>query len=450
MESQRQPRAQSGDRVTRTPIRTFILYSTTEDNFVGRICKTLHTQYLAVKLGVSTHIEGVNTPVPRSTVVTITGPCAFKVVDRETTCHFMISATGIETRIGRWAQYKFETVETRSRFCKMEIGGQSVDEMLRLGRATGSVLPYTEEEMMGGDEDVDLPGVKIVSVENEDVPNLREKMKMERQTKRDLIGMALKESGATRGEGRLYGARPETMAKLQSVKKLTTRIQGKQEKLDRSLKSDEACLDLKPKMQRPSRISSFSPVTKDSSVIADEEAAEASPATIAKLMRQHSITDQAPIAKMITDEVSIIETASLADKLRKSAQSTPLHFSPIMSGGFSDLDISTQKIKVQEIPASPQLAQAVFKLNEEYKTLSAIVHQDERLPPELSMLELGTPVKMGAFERVATTYNFSSGGMLPVFNVNTSSNEYKFVGFERVSRAVVVISAGAILVLPVY
>nr|QRW41813.1 MAG: Nsp2 [Lobuck virus] len=437
MENQRPPRTQSGDRQPRTPIRTFILYSTTDDNFVGKICKILHSQYLAVKLGVSTHIEAVNTPVPRSTVVTISGPCAFKIIDRETTCYFMISVTGIETRIGRWAQYKFETVETRSRFCKVEIGGQNVDEMLRLGRATGMVLPYTEEEMVGNDDDMELPGVQIVSVETEDLQDMREKMKMERQTKRDLIGLALKESGASRGEGRLYGARPETVAKLQSVKKIVTRVQGKQERL----KAEN--LELKPKMQR----SPFSPPV--SSPLKDEDDAEGNSTLIAKMMRQHTINDTSLI-KTPQEDISVLESTTLADKIRKSTQSTPIHFSPIMSGGFGETDSLMQKMKIQDLTLSPQISQATFKLNEEYKALTAIVQSDERLPPELGMLELGTPVKMGAFERIATTYNFSSGGLLPVFNVNTSSNEYKFVGFERVSRAVVVISAGAILVLPVY
>nr|WBV80517.1 NS2 [Yonaguni orbivirus] len=448
MEQQRQVRAVSGDRIPRTPIRTFVLYSSTNDNFVGKTCSALQTKYLAVKLGTSTHIQGVSVPVPRSTVILISGPCAFKIIDKETTCHFMISSGGIETRLGRWNQYKFETVETKERPCMMEIGGQNVEESIRLGKATGIVPPYTEEEMAVGGDDIDLPGVKFVNVESNEIPEMRERLRLERGTKRDLIGMALKESGATRGEGRLFGVKPETVAKMQTVKKVTTRIQGKDMK-DKGDKTPESAfpLDQKAKPQRSGR-ASFSPLIKEINV-EEEETVAISPNAIAKMMRQHAISEPGVQFKTFSEEVSLIESTSLAEKLRQSAQSTPVHFSPIMNGGFTDIEPLKTKI-IAEPVMSPQLVQTGFKLNDEYKTLTAMVQSDERLPPELSMLELGMPVKMGAFEKVATTYNFSSGGLLPVFNVNTSSNEYKFVGFERVSRAVLVISAGNVLILPVY
>ncbi|ABB72778.1 NS2 [Peruvian horse sickness virus] len=424
---QNQMQMQNADRANRVLTRTFSLYSLNNNNFIGKVTKCMNAQYLAVKVGITTHFEAVNVPPPRSTVITVSNPCAFKVQDRETTTHFMISESGLEACLGRWSKYKFESVDTTSRFCKMSIGGQTVEETIRVGKCLGIVQPYTEEEMMDIGEGIELPGISFVNLQSEEVAEFRSKLRVERDMKRDLIGVALKESGAARSEGRLFGLKLEATAKLQPMKKLTARIQSKTEE--------------KPKVQRTVK-SPFSPISTKNEMEFVEN-------TSLKMMRSKT-NSEVSLEKI--DDHSTNEAVLQAEKMKLAMGESRMVSSPVT--GIAGLEATMTLMNIHKpndvpIATSPLMVVPSFKITEEYRELTATIQMDPSLPAELSVLEIAAPGKMGSVEKIATSFSFHANTMLPVFNVNSSTCEYKFAGYDKASRAILAVSAGCLVILPV-
>ncbi|QCQ85394.1 NS2 [CHeRI orbivirus 3-3] len=423
--------------------RTFLFYSKNDSTFVGKVCKALGMQYLAVKVGGATHIEGVNVPLPRATIIMVGQPCAIKIVERDVTTYFMISETGIETRQGRWGNYKFENVETTSKFCKLQVGNETVEESVRIGKASGVVQPYTEEEMADVDLDLELPGLSLMNLESDQVSEMREQLKAQREQRRTVLGSALKEIGATKGLGRLVGVRPEVSAQLGAVKKLTGRVQGKMEEV--------------PKPQRLLK-SPFGPITK---MEAKPEQKLDEPARIAEVLRMKSQLQaqlQAPVPPVDTlvelEDKPVLASASdittLLERMKTPVTEVASGFSPIMKIPATESPVTPFKPKKME--ASPSIMQSPiqgFKLNDEYLTLADSVHK-ECLSSDIGPAEMSLPLKLGSFEKCITTYSFPRGGLLPIFNVNLTSCEYAFAGFEAVNKAMIVSSGGSLVILPIY
>ncbi|QCQ85364.1 NS2 [CHeRI orbivirus 2-2] len=437
----------------RTLTRTFVFYAPSGNSFITKLSKALGTQYIAIKTGASTHIEGVNVPVPRSTVIALSGPCAIKIIDRDVTTFFMISENGFEVRQGRWGAYKFELVETVGRFCKMQIGGECVEESIRMGRPACNVPPYTEEESFEGGITMELPGISFVTVESEELAEKREKLRVEREVRRDLFGVALKEVGATRGMGRLFGVKPEVTASLQTVKKVTTRAQTKG--------------DDKPKPQRVMRMSSGA---------GKSESESGDPSKIAEILRAKQVSEQKmegafemevkmeSFERRVeeTDRPSRLPTPSsmvstpsevvmMLEKMRVGSGEGATGYSPLMKSPTPTAEtlMHLPKPRSSEGPSSLHSPFSMFKLSEEYKNLAETIHQ-EYCEGEGSTLDLEMPLKLGSFEHILLTCNFPKGGLLPIFNVNSSSCEYNFAGFESVNKAILVSSGGSLVVLPIF
>nr|BCL59296.1 NS2 [Guangxi orbivirus] len=423
------------EKTPRLPIRTATFYCTTGNTFIGKVSKALGTTYVVVKVGMSTHIQGVNAPPPRSSVITISTPCAIKLVDREATVYFMISDNGIEARIGRWPRYKFETVDTSARFCKIQIGSEVVEESLRVGKAVGMVPPYTDEEVAEIGEDLDLPGVSFMNVESSNVGEYRNKLREQRDVRRDVIGAALKEMGAARSEGVLFGMRPEVTAKLQPTKKIVSRVQGKND-------------DAKPKGQRTPKV--LSPTGSQLSLnvnpftFKEPESDDAS--EIARMLRGKLIIE--PKSQATVEDMSVSSPSLLAERMRSPSLSSVMSVQLEQKSEVGKPKIMEICSPVQKIITSP--TSSGFKLSDEYCNLSLAIHSDENLAPELAALELGQPMKLGAFERIVSTFSFQKVGVLPIFNINQSTCEYSFAGYENVNKAVLVISDGMLIILPVF
>nr|QGU18496.1 NS2 [Yunnan orbivirus] len=405
------------ERGPRIATRTFVFYCTTSTTSVGKIAKAFGTQYLAVKVGTTTHFEGVNFPIPRCTLITVLGPCAIKVIDRDVTCSFMITETGLEASMNRWAKYKFETVETSSRFCKINIGGKMIEESIRVGKATGLVMPYTEEDMMQQEEMDDLPGVEFINLDSDQVQEQREKLKIGREITRDMIGSALRECGASRSEGRLFGLRSDVTAKLQPVKRVTNRVQGRLEEKPKAPRTPKGPFQLSRQSSEP-------------------EAMDAS--QVARLMREKLVIDTSSSFEDRT------ESTFLAEKIRERQLLSPVA-SPSVAA-----EVELSRKKIDSAGSNSPMSAPPFKLNDTYFELANAIASDSSLPTELLPLDRADPVKLGAFEKLATTFSFSKVGKLPIFNISAHGCEYSYAGYEEVTKAALVISGGNLVVLPVY
>ncbi|QCQ85344.1 NS2 [CHeRI orbivirus 1] len=444
-----QKRDQQNPERSRPTIRTFVFYNPANNTFIGRTAAALKCQYLAIKVGPSTHIEGVNVPVPRATVVMVSGPCAIKIIDREVNTFFMISENGIEARQGRWPNYKFESVETANRFCKMIIGGETVEETVRVAKPSCTTPPYVEEEMVETGESLSLPGISFLNLESDEVPEKREQLRVEREKKKEVFGKVLGEMGATRGMGRIFGLGYEATSRLQTVKRITTRVQGKIEEKPKP----QRVVEEKVKTQRLSR-SPFSPPLKC-------EPESDDPVKVAEMIRSKMLQEQK--AEMVYEveeksEVSAIPVAAIPDvntmleRMRSTTAESHSEFVPIVKTPTQTTETLAHLRTPKHQEASPLLMHSPvssFKLTDEYLQLAGIIHA-EVTGSEIAVGELTMPLKLGAFEKIVTTYNFQRMGPLPIFNVNMTTCEYTFAGFEIVSKAMIALSGGCVVILPVF
>nr|AZK31320.1 NS2 [Big Cypress virus] len=201
------------NRERRVFTKTILLYSTGENDFVARVCRSTKSVYYAIKVGMTTHMCVTDDPVPSAYIISISGEGAYRIMDRDESIYVMVSRDGVEVAQGRWPRYQFETVDTSPKFCTLTVKGQEVEAEVKVGCGAGTVKPYTEGADFREMDGIKLPGIKFLSIEG-DVRETRAKLKEERAHRNEVILGALKESHADRGIARFMGLRGDQIIHL--------------------------------------------------------------------------------------------------------------------------------------------------------------------------------------------------------------------------------------------
>nr|QWF36637.1 viral inclusion body protein [Mudumu virus] len=196
--------------------RTYVFYSSGKEDYVARLTQATGMQYLAIKTGMTTHICNVDVPPQKSIIINISKPGSYRIMDRDESTYFIISEKSIEFKTTRWAKLLFETVEVHTRFGSVLIGSEEIKQEFKVGRAVGSVPPYTEEEESLGTKDLRIPGVTFYDPEG--FADERAKMKEERDVRIEVTAKALQNSGASRAQGRMYSLPHDKVSSLNNAK----------------------------------------------------------------------------------------------------------------------------------------------------------------------------------------------------------------------------------------
>ncbi|AKP24104.1 viral inclusion body protein [Chobar Gorge virus] len=197
----------------RTFTRTVVIYSKGEHDFVARMMKSMAFPYLLIKIGQSVQLLGCKVPPPRSWLVEIHKEGSYRLVDRESSVYLVVSADGVEVQQDRWPRLCFETVDLRARFCEMTVGSSELQSEIKFGVGKGYVAPYTEESDTGNDQQIILPGIRLIRISG-DAREFREKLKEERDTRDRIIVEGIRATGGTRCTARAFGIRFDRMQRI--------------------------------------------------------------------------------------------------------------------------------------------------------------------------------------------------------------------------------------------
>ncbi|AFH41525.1 NS2 [Pata virus] len=157
--------------------KTICVYDPSGRTICGKVAKEKRDPYAIIKLGRVFSLKSADGPQPKSYVLEISRPGAYRIQDGQDTISLMIEENGVEGTTERWEEWKFETLNPMPMATMIRHNGQMVDAELKYCKGMGMIEPYTKNDF----DRKEMPALPGVEQSKYEVRELRQKIREERE-----------------------------------------------------------------------------------------------------------------------------------------------------------------------------------------------------------------------------------------------------------------------------